>query len=645
MESTRQFDSAMRKPIGASSLLAVLTVVVGVTLVDSKVAAQPSQTVQRQVPQRPERLADWPERQKAAVRSTPVRLPSHAWSPKPVRLPPQRTTNHLAVGHSTSTRSALSQPLPQAQAATKGVSQPVFTAGETGGVSIASKPHSEQWWELAIRQRQLRFANAKSLSLTEALRFALVTAPELRALQAETVIRHYEIVRQQAAFDWTTFLDTFWNDDSNPVGDQLAGVQNRLRTNALATAIGLRQRNVLGGEFQVSQDLNHDNSNSQFFVPKSQGSSRLALEYNQPLLRGAGMDLNSAPIGLAEIDRNIAMEDLRAAIEIQLLRVAEAYLNLVVARGNFVQVRASWQRGEQIARTMENRQDIDVGKNQLIRAQATTASRMSTLVQAEYAVARAQEVLERVVFGVDYANKVNLEVLPTTMPSQFSAAISIGEELQRGLRNRPEIQRVIAEIKSAALQQEIAENEILPQLNLVLSAYSAGLRGQSNIPGAVVDQFTTGEPGYGIGLSFEYPLKNRAARAAAFQRHFAVKKLQDEFEAVVADVSLNIRDQAIANQQSTDEASQTAVALQYARAELASIETRRKYLVDGNQVADLYLEDLLQAQERLQLAELALLQAQVNRGRARVRLQRATGTLYLEAQALGIAPADFPEQR
>ena len=91
-----------------------------------------------------------------------------------------------------------------------------------------------------------------------------------------------------------------------------------------------------------------------------------------------------------------------------------------------------------------------------------------------------------------------------------------------------------------------------------------------------------------------------------------MKKLQDEFEAVVADVSLNIRDQAIANQQSTDEASQTAVALQYARAELASIETRRKYLVDGNQVADLYLEDLLQAQERLQLAELALLQAQVH---------------------------------
>ena len=633
--------------MNARSVLPPLAVIMFATLLASRVAAQPSGGIYRQAPTFPNPSLGRPPAQRVhAARTTQIQPPGHPVSTNAARAPQHPAPTNTSVRHrSFSTRNALPQQSTPARRVPIHASQPVFTArqAEKGQQQHDAKP--EQWWELAIRQRQLRFSQAKSLSLSDALRYALVTAPELRALQAETVIRHYEIVRQQAAFDWTTFLDTFWNDDSNPVGDQLAGVQNRLRTDALATAAGLRQRNVLGGEFQVSQDLNHDNSNSQFFVPKSQGSSRLALEYNQPLLRGAGMNFNRAPVGLAEIDRNIAMEDLRAAIEIQLLRVAEAYLNLVVARGNFVQLRASWQRGERIARTMENRQNIDVGKNQLIRARATSASRMSTLVQAEYEVARAQEVLERVVFGVDYANKANLEVLPTTLPSQFAVSISICEELQRGLKNRPEIQRVISEIKSAALQQEIAENEILPQLNLVLSAYSAGLRGQSDIPGAVVDQFTTGEPGYGIGLSFEYPLKNRAARAAAFQRHFAVKKLQDEFEAVVADVALNIRDQAIANQQSSDETTQNAVALHYARAELTSIETRRKYLVDGNQVADLYLEDLLQAQERLQIAELALLQAQVNRGRARVRMQRATGTLYLEAQAMGIVPANCQMRR
>jgi hypothetical protein len=61
--------------------------------------------------------------------------------------------------------------------------------------------------------------------------------------------------------------------------------------------------------------------------------------------------------------------------------------------------------------------------------------------------------------------------------------------------------------------------------------------------------------------------------------------------------------------------------------DLRYLETRKQFLVDGSRVADLYLEDMLQSQERLQLAEYAYLDSQVRGVLAWVALSRATGTL------------------
>jgi hypothetical protein len=50
-------------------------------------------------------------------------------------------------------------------------------------------------------------------------------------------------------------------------------------------------------------------------------------------------------------------------------------------------------------------------------------------------------------------------------------------------------------------------------------------------------------------------------------------------------------------------------------------------LVDGNRVADLYLEDMLQSQERLQSAEFSFLDSQMRGALAFAALARATGML------------------
>ena len=56
-------------------------------------------------------------------------------------------------------------------------------------------------------------------------------------------------------------------------------------------------------------------------------------------------------------------------------------------------------------------------------------------------------------------------------------------------------------------------------------------------------------------------------------------------------------------------------------------QARREYLADGNRVADLYLNDLLQWQSRLNAAEFAYLQSQIRFALADSALLRAVGDM------------------
>ena len=82
-------------------------------------------------------------------------------------------------------------------------------------------------------------------------------------------------------------------------------------------------------------------------------------------------------------------------------------------------------------------------------------------------------------------------------------------------------------------------------LNLVLTGYVAGLRGNNDIGGSFLNKFSQGEPGAGIALNYELPYRNRAANAAAEQGKVSIKRMQAQQEATIADVTEDVRAQVI----------------------------------------------------------------------------------------------------
>ena len=491
------------------------------------------------------------------------------------------------------------------------------------------------WWENDITTSILRDRQPLPMSLQQCLGLAMSEAPELQVLKSDWYIQQLEVTRRDAAFDWTGFVNSVWNRDSTPVGSQLDGATSRLRSRTASATGGVRRLNRDGAEFELFQNMGIRSSNSQFINPNNQGNSRLALQYERPLLRGAGEDYNTATVKLAEIDKDTAFDRFRAGVQDHLLETATAYWALVLRRGRFVQAVSSWDRSKAIAEEMATRVDIDVTPTMLDRTRSEVANRLANSIRAEHEVLAAQDALLRLIYGARFTEFTSSEVVTETLPMKAATPLEPESQIQTALASRPEVHRSIREIKAAAVRYHVAENEVLPVLNLVLTGYVAGLRGNNDIGGSFLNQFSQGEPGAGIALNYELPYRNRAANAAAEQGKVSIKRMQAQLEATIADVTEDVRAQVIERNLNGAVLQQQLESLARNKRMLQHTHARREALADGTRVADLYLENLLQMQSRLENAEFTYLQSQVRFAIADNGLLRAIASLDTIAEQYG----------
>ncbi|MEM7476196.1 MAG: TolC family protein, partial [Planctomycetota bacterium] len=481
-------------------------------------------------------------------------------------------------------------------------------------------------WISDIRFPLLRYQSHYELSLVEAIHTAIEFAPEIEILRSQVGIDQAEVVRQQSGFDWAQFIEANWDEVNIPNGSNLEGV-DRLETHTLASSAGLSKLNQFGGTLQLAQELGYADSNSQIFFPQNQASNGLVLEYQQPLLQGAGLLVNQSQINIAVANAASSREDFVAGLQQHIFSVINAYWAMVARRGEYVVQKRSYERALTVAKIVTNRKHLDVGPIQSARAEATLGARRAAVLQAEYAVVFAQEQLLRLMFGSKFESRTERELLPTSDMLGPLRTVDMDMEVQLGLQNRPEVLRALQQIKARSIEQGVAQNQLLPVLDLTLSMSNRGLQGNRGFLSAFTDQWDFGDPSYGIGLSYALPVGNRAAKANVKQTQLRLKQIQKEFEQTVSDVSLEVRNASHSLVLSGKQRKVSGNALGLARKELEILEQRIVLLMEGNQTGPLYLENLLQTQERLAAAELGLMQASSDYALAVFELQRANGSL------------------
>jgi len=466
------------------------------------------------------------------------------------------------------------------------------------------------------------YENPESLVLR-----AVANSAQIRVFSDIPIVRETAELEAKGRFDPRVYLEGKLTDLNEPVGSTLkTGGPDRFLEDEWLLKAGIKKKFLTGTDVDVSQRWGVLDNNSEFLEPKDQANTRLAFTITQPLLNGFGVKYNRTQIDIARIDGRVALSEFKRQVESHLLEVIRAYWGVYLERAALLQRRALLDNTGVLVTEMEGRGTFDTALNQQNRVRAKLAARRSDLVRAETAVRNAEaRVLSLVndntlVFGDQF------ELIPDLAPVTTPKSVSTEMAMTLALENRPEIDQAIKQLKAAALRSQMTRRELMPVLNLVFQYYRDGLEGDDDVSGAYSNQFDVGDGSYVLGLVFEYPLFNREARARHRRRQVEVRQLQEQLRTTLETVSLELQVSTREVKTAYREMLAKYLAMKSAQVENETLEQRQG--VDlASQSGAVYIELLLDAQDRLSEAEYEFLQSQVTYNVALVNSDRATGTL------------------
>ncbi len=513
------------------------------------------------------------------------------------------------------------------------------------GVDLKELPRDfVPWWNAEVDKSMRKGNETLSVNIEALVIAAIEYSPQVTALRIDPRIRETVIVEEDAAFDWTAFLETKYNKTNDPVGNKLTvtpGGGGRYLDDTVYSKGGLKKRFNQGAELNIAERVGYQDNNSTFFTPQAQTTARLELNVTQPLLRGAGSMVNESRTVLAYLDRDISEGELAGKLQDHIHSVYEAYWSLFRSRAVKLQKQRLLRSAEEIHQWLAARQGHDTTRAQVARAQAAVASRRSEIARAEMAIRNSESQLRLLVNSPALKEGARTELLPAEFPLAEPIDISLKGSLETALRHRPDVAQAIDRMKATSLRLGVAKNDLLPKLDLVLSTYTSQLR-HADLGGAMSDQYSKGGPGFGIGFQFEMPLGNRAAKARHERREWEMAKALKEFEVAVetgmTEVEMATREHETSYQEMLARfQAMLAAEVSASRAEQVFRETAGGEGV----VVGVLLQDMLDAQERLAAEEAEFVEAQAKYALAIVKLKKATGVLLsCDCEPVSIKPAD-----
>ena len=570
--------------------------------------------------------------QRASVQLGFLAIEEPLTEPQPI---PQRPTVHVPLpDFSTSTISA--PPAPPAPIASF-VSQPRPPQPIADDDDAKPQDISSAWWSVFVTAPLRENTTPVTLSIEEILVRAIRCSSQVRVFSDLPLIRETSVVEADAAFDWTAFLDARWQDLDDPVGSTLTiggsnpNILGRYKDDHFTTQGGVRKRTRQGGTLQLSEQLGWQRTNSTFFTPNPQGTSRLVLGYTHPLLRGSGQVYNESLICLAQLDTEIAFDEFSRQLQSHLLEVLRAYWGLYLERANLAQKLQSLKRASDTLALLKQRQQLDAVRSQILRARAEVATRRSQVIRAQMGVKNSEDRIRALVNDPTFGDFDTVELMPTEPPTVNETPLSMSLALTTAATTRPEVNQALRQIQAGCTRLNMSKNEVLPMLNLVTETYVAGLQPDSALS-AFNSSFTSGGPGYTVGLQFEMPLGNRSPQARRQRRELELRQLRNQYETTLNTLQLEVKVSVREVETALAEMLSQFRAMDASAAELQYLEQRFERLPgeDGN--ASLMLDNLLLAQQRLATNEFNFLTAQVTYNLALWNVKKATGELLQTEQ-------------
>nr|WP_237431907.1 TolC family protein [Dickeya dianthicola] len=337
------------------------------------------------------------------------------------------------------------------------------------------------------------------ITLADAVALGVRNSNTLKSVGLTRLMDKFDLVVAEDGFRPHLVLN---NQYRRNMGDQLPGQENHAGLSAsLLTPLGT----------QLEADGNDDYSGL-----TSSGSTRSrgnTITVVQPLLKGAGIEFNTAPVRLARLDERIGHLNQQKQIADTITQIIQTYYGLLEAQQGVMLAQESLQRAGAQRDVMQAL--IDSGRQAALdrlQSDADMSSQQLSLEQQENALSERRLALCGLL-GVDTRTQLSaserLDIRPITLKAPQAIAVA--------MKNQPDylIQQLTADKQQIYLMQ--AKNQRLWGVDLVAGA------GRVNTRAADVQSDSRWQR-Y-VGLNVSIPLNDLQARQQE-QRAWVAGKIQ-----------------------------------------------------------------------------------------------------------------------
>ena len=352
------------------------------------------------------------------------------------------------------------------------------------------------------------------LSIAEVRAAVLANNLELRAALVDPAIARENLSAEEAKFENVFFAN--YNRNSNSVFTNVAQGQ---AADSESWDAGLRIPLATGGDISISSPVTRGASGLSFGGPNEDWLAALSLSMSQPLLRGAGVDVNTHSIRVAGWQGQIV--DARTKLEaIRVIADADkGYWNLYAAYRELEVRRAQYDVAvQQLERAKRRVAQGDAPEIEVVRAESGIGRTLEQIILADSNLRIRQRGLKRLMNREDLPVSSDTPLKPASNPNPVGLHLNGAELATQAVTNRMEMLEL--ELQLAIDQSEIGfrRNAALP---LFVLDYGYNVQGiGSELNEAYGDMGNADS--FQVGVNGEIPLGNEAAEsrvsAAILQR-------------------------------------------------------------------------------------------------------------------------------
>jgi outer membrane protein len=478
------------------------------------------------------------------------------------------------------------------------------------------------------------------LSLDDSIRLALSNNTNIHLDHYQIEAAENSLRRVYAPFD--PLLTSSFSDQraKSPTSTQLQGA-SILNDLTQQTQIGYSQTFQTGTNFQGLFIADKSSTNSSFNFLNPSISTTLQFTVTQPLLRNRGLFPNRAPILIAQRNLKQARASFLGEVNGVILQIVSNYWNVVLARENLSVQQKSLDEAQKSYD--HDKKALSLGALpplDIYRSESQVASRRVGVIQAEYAVKQAEDQFRQGIGAdLDPATRVlDLEMTDRPEPVGALPNVDIPTALARAIANRPELEALHQQIAVDELSIRLAHNGLKPDLELSGFYSGNGLAGNDPAVGntglgtTLSQSFRFTFPAYGASLSLTLPVRNHNAEANLADSLVSRRHNQYQERETNQSITLEVTTAVHSLEAAKLGMEAAKVAVDLARETLHADE--RKYELGTEQIFF-----VLDAQTQLALAELSLIQSQVNFQLAVTQVDHATGDLLEHHHVQVVEPA------